>query len=53
MIEDAEVGGSGDNSDDETFKKSFPSKKSNISTRYFISLCSDTNSISVKNRFFQ
>ena len=44
VAKDAEVGGNGDDSDDEMIKR-LPSRKSNGPTRYFTSLRSDADSI--------
>lgn len=52
VAEDAEVGSGGDGGGDETVERSPPSKKSNVPTRYFTSLRSNTGSVLVKNELF-
>ena len=50
MAENAEIGGNGDGSDDETVKRSPLSKKPNGLTEYLTSLCFDADSAPFEKR---
>ena len=51
IVEDAEVGGNGDDGDNKMIERSPFSKKSNVSTKYLTSLRSNADSVPFEKRW--